>query len=96
MVAKAKKAAVRSTTKKERRTKRVVEEIDRGLGHAAFAFMQCLLDDLLASGVITQRRVNLVMARARARLIDVPSHRAALNLIEIEQAHREKAMTRSH
>lgn len=80
----------------KRRTARLAGEIDRGLGHAAFAIVQCLLDDLVAAGTITRQRASVVIERGKSRLIEVPSYRAALNLLEVEHADREKSMTRSH
>jgi hypothetical protein len=80
----------------KRRNARVVREIDRGLGHAAFALVQCLLDDLVTTGKIPRQRASMIIERARSRLIEVPSHRAALNLLEVAHADREKSMARSH
>jgi hypothetical protein len=70
--------------------------VELALGHAAFAMMLTILDELVANGTISVRRMGVISKLARGRLIAVPSYATANNLLELEQAERETAIGLSH
>jgi hypothetical protein len=70
--------------------------VELALGHAAFAMMLTILDELVANGTISVRRMGVISKLARGRLIAVPSYATANNLLELEQAERDTAIGLSH
>jgi hypothetical protein len=73
-----------------------VDGVDVALGHAAFAMVQTMLDELVANGAISPKRMGVLAKLARGRLIAVPSFNAARRLLELEQAERESSLGISH
>jgi hypothetical protein len=73
-----------------------IDGVDLALGHAAFAMVQTMLDELVANGAISLKRMGVLAKLARGRLIAVPSFDAARRLLELEQAERESSLGISH